>query len=65
MKRKFREFRESDKSLEHSLLAIIDKYGIPISLIVSNIAGGVNEHNSIVKKCLCTWLDSRKDDHSK
>ena len=36
-----------------SLQAIVDKYGIPITLIVPSIVGDVNEQNSIVNKCLC------------
>ena len=32
---------------------------LPMSLIVSSIAEGVNEQNSIVNKCQCRWLLSR------
>ena len=34
-----------------------------MSLISSSIVGGVNENNSIVKKCLCRRSDSGKGDH--
>ena len=42
-----------------TLPAIIDKYGVPVNLIISSIVRGVNEQNTILNKYI------RVDDWSK
>ena len=37
----------------NSLLAIMANMASRLALIVSSTVGGINEHNSIVNKCLC------------